>query len=118
MSVVPQKGYHAGREPANKGRSFPVEVLSDEEVKALIRACSNRAPTGIRNRALIVVLYRGGSRLAEALALQPKDVDPDRGTLVVLHGKGDRRRTVGIDSGAMAIALGNASAPANERDAA
>ncbi len=59
-SVVTQKGYHAGREPANKGRSYPVEVLTDDEVRALIRACSNRAPTGIRNRALIVVLYRAG----------------------------------------------------------
>ncbi len=105
VSVVTDKGYHAGREPANKGRSFPVEVLTDEEVKNLIRACSNRAPTGIRNRALIVVLYRGGLRLAETLALEPKDVDADRGTLVVLHGKGDRRRTVGIDLGAMAILM-------------
>lgn len=105
VSVVTDKGYHAGREPANKGRSFPVEVLTDEEVKNLIRACSNRAPTGIRNRALIVVLYRGGLRLAEALALEPKDVDADRGTLVVLHGKGDRRRTVGIDLGGMAILM-------------
>ncbi len=33
VSVVTDKGYHAGREPANKGRSFPVEVLTDEEVK-------------------------------------------------------------------------------------
>ncbi len=86
--VITQKGYHAGREPANKGRSYPVEVLTDDEVKALIRACSSRAPTGIRNRALIVVLYRGGLRLGEALALQAKDVDPDAGTLTVLHGKG------------------------------
>ena len=34
-SLVTHKGYHAGREPANKGRSFPVEVLTDDEVKAL-----------------------------------------------------------------------------------
>ena len=51
-------------------------------------------------------VVRGGLRLAEALALQAKDVDPDAGTLTVLHGKGDRRRTVGIDPGAMAIVLG------------
>jgi site-specific recombinase XerD len=59
----------------------------------------------VRNRALITVLYRGGLRLGEALALMPKDVDPDAGTVVVLHGKGDRRRTVGLDPGAMAILL-------------
>jgi site-specific recombinase XerD len=104
-SLVTQKGYHAGREPVNKGRSYPVEVLTGDEVRALIRACSIRAPTGIRNRALIVVLYRGGLRLGEALGLQPKDVDPEAGTLTVLHGKGDRRRTVGIDPGAMAMVM-------------
>jgi site-specific recombinase XerD len=104
-SPVTTTGYHLGRPAPNKGRSFPVEILTGDEVKALIRACSNRAPTGVRNRALITVLYRGGLRLGEALALKPKDVDPDAGTVVVLHGKGDRRRTVGLDPGAMAILL-------------
>lgn len=89
--------------PPNKDRTFPPEILTPDEVRSLIRACSNRAPTGIRNRALITVLYRGGLRLAEALALKPKDIDPDRCTVTVLHGKGDRRRTVGVDPGAMAI---------------
>jgi integrase len=34
------------------------------------------------------------------LSLLPKDVDLDAGTIRVLHGKGDRSRTVGIDAGA------------------
>ena len=92
-----------GREPANKGQKLPVEILTPEEVKALIRACSSRAPTGIRNRALLTLLYRGGLRLSEALALYPKDVDPDHGTVTVLHGKGNKRRTVGLDPGAFAV---------------
>ena len=66
-------------------------------MKALIRACSPRAPTGVRNRALLVVLYRGGLRVGEALALYPKDLDRRRGTIRVLHGKGDKARTVGLD---------------------
>jgi site-specific recombinase XerD len=86
-----------GRPGANRGRKYPPEVLTPDEVRALISAASNRAPTGIRNRALIVVLYRCGLRLAEALALAPKDVDLAAGTLRVLHGKGDKARTVGID---------------------
>jgi len=93
-----------GDRPANnKGRRFPAELLSCDEVRALIRACSARAPTGIRNRALIAVLYRGGLRVSEALALRPKDVDQSAGTLVVLHGKGDQRRTVGMDPAAFAL---------------
>lgn len=104
-SLIVTPGYHAGRRAPNKGQTYPPEVLTEEEVKSLIRACSNRAPTGIRNRALITVLYRAGLRLSEALALKPKDIDADRGTITVLHGKGDKRRVVGLDPGSMAILL-------------
>jgi site-specific recombinase XerD len=103
VSPAVEKGYHTGREPANKGKTYPPEVLTSDEVRGLIEACSSRAPTGIRNRALIVVMYRGGLRAGETLALRPKDVDTTAGTLTVLHGKGDRRRVVGLDPGAMAI---------------
>jgi site-specific recombinase XerD len=91
------------RTPANKGKKLPAEPLTQEEVKALIRACSMRAQTGIRNRALIVVMYRAGLRVSEALALMPKDLNTDDGSLRVLHGKGDRSRLVGLDTGAMAV---------------
>src|SRR2546426_5931752 len=53
-------------------RKLPAELLTPDEVRALIRACSATAPTGIRNRALLVVLYRGGLRVGEALALDPR----------------------------------------------
>jgi integrase/recombinase XerD len=69
----------------------------------LIRSCSNRAPSGIRNRALPVILYRGGLRLSEALSLAPKDVDRRGGTVTVLRGRGERRRVVGLDPGATAV---------------
>ena len=104
-SPVTAPGYHAGREAPNKGRTYPPEILHPDEVKALLGACSNRAPTGVRNRALITVMYRGGLRLGETLALRPSDVDATRGTVTVLHGKGDRRRTVGLDPAAMSIML-------------
>jgi len=84
-------------QPWNKGKRLPPEPLSDEEVKLLIRVCSNRAPTGIRNRALIAVMWRCGLRVNEALALKPKDVDVKHGTIRVLHGKGDKARVVGMD---------------------
>jgi len=104
-SPIVTPGYHAGRTAPNKGKTYPPEVLTADEVKALIRASSNRAPTGIRNRALIVVMYRAGLRLSEALALRPKDIDAEAGTVTVLHGKGDKRRVVGLDPGSMAILL-------------
>lgn len=98
-----QKVQRPVRIPMNKGRKYPAEVLTESEVAALIKACSPTAPTGIRNRALISVMYRAGLRVSEALALFPKDVDANAGTLTVLHGKGDKRRIVGLDPGAFAV---------------
>ena len=95
---------HAKRSfPSTRGESYPVEILTTDEVTRLMQACSKRAPTGIRNRALLAVLYRGGLRIAEALALKPKDVDLAAGTITVLCGKGKKRRVVGIDAGAVAL---------------
>ncbi len=89
--------------PVNRGQKLPPEPLAEEEVRALLKACSSRAPTGIRNRALIIVMYRGGLRLGEALQLKPKDLDAKKGTIRVLHGKGDKSRLVGLDEGGWAI---------------
>jgi site-specific recombinase XerD len=83
--------------PANKGRKLPPELLTPEEVRALLSACSPTAPTGIRNRALLVALYRAGLRLEEALALTPGDVDAEAGLLHVAT------RLAGIDAGALAV---------------
>jgi site-specific recombinase XerD len=91
------------RRTINKPRRLPPEVLTDEEVAKLMRACSHRAPTGIRNRALIALLYRSGLRINEALSLFPKDLELEKGSIRVLNGKGGRSRTIGIDPGATAI---------------
>ncbi len=84
-------------EPANKGQSYPAEILTQEEVGMLFKSCSSKAPTGIRNRALLTILYRSGLRVSEALALSPKDIDRKACTVRVLHGKGDKARLTGID---------------------
>ena len=84
-------------------RRLPPEVLTDAEVCALMRACGRHAPTGQRNRALIALLYRAGLRINEALSLYPKDLELTDGSVRVLHGKGKRSRTVGLDPGAIAI---------------
>src|SRR5437016_1978829 len=91
------------RRPANAGQHYPAEILTPDEVRALIKACSNRAPTGIRNRALLVLLYRGGLRITEALRLHPKDLDRAAGTVTVLRGKGGKRRTIGLDPGVIDV---------------
>jgi integrase/recombinase XerC len=88
---------------AKPRRRLPPEVLSPDEVNALIAALKGDCYTAVRNRALIAVLYRSGLRIAEALALYPKDVDPERSSIRVLRGKGGKSRTVGIDAGGLAL---------------
>jgi len=60
---------------------------------------SSSASTGIRNRALIGLLWRTGLRISESLDVREKDIDLPSGTVVVQRGKGSKRRTVGIDDG-------------------
>lgn len=84
-------------------RRFPPEVLTDAEVRALMDACGRYTPLAIRNRALIAILYRGGLRINEALDLYPKDLDLHSGAVRVLHGKGDKARTIGLDPGAIEV---------------
>ncbi len=52
---------------------------------------------GERLRGLIVVLWRAGLRIHEALLLTEHDLDPRRGSIVVRRGKGGRRREIGMD---------------------
>jgi len=79
-----------------KGQRYPPEVRSQEEIERLLDACG-RSFTGRRNRTLLVLLWRCGLRLSEALTLEPRDVDLRRGTLHVRSGKGGRSRYVGLD---------------------
>jgi site-specific recombinase XerD len=52
---------------------------------------------GARMRALIVLLWRAGLRINEALTLTEHDLDPRAGSVLVRQGKGGRRREVGMD---------------------
>jgi len=88
---------------SNRGRKLPPEVLTPSEARRLLDACSATSATGLRNRALIALLYRGGLRTAEALSLEPRDVDLAEGRVNVRHGKGRKARMVGIDATACEI---------------
>jgi len=93
----------AAQPAATAKRKLDADLLTPREIETLLRACSGRAPTGIRNRAMLALAWRSGLRIGEALALRPKDLDLAAGTLVVQHGKGDKRRVVGIDAGTSAL---------------
>ena len=50
-------------------RVKPIDILEQGDVEALIAGCSARYPTGLRNRALLAVTWRGGLRSKEVLDL-------------------------------------------------
>ena len=89
--------------PANKGRKLPPELLTAADVRALLAACSTTAPTGVRNRALLVALYRAGLRLDEALTLTPAGVDVDGGVIRVRPRLSAHERIAGIDAAGLAV---------------
>jgi hypothetical protein len=89
-------GYHAGRPPRNKGMRYPADPPTVEEIVAVMRHAADDRH-GWRVRAMIVVLWRAGLRIQEALALAEHDLDHRRGSLLVRNGKGGRRREVGMD---------------------
>jgi integrase/recombinase XerD len=86
---------------SKKGVKYPAEPLTSVEVQALLAKCSPRCPTGRRNRALIVVLWRAGLRISEALDLEPRDLQD--GLVRIRCGKRGKARTVTLDPQAWAV---------------
>ncbi|MGH2870231.1 MAG: tyrosine-type recombinase/integrase [Solirubrobacteraceae bacterium] len=95
-SPATMPGYHRGRPPRNKGELYPADPPTVEEIVAVMRTIGDRAD-GHRLRALIVLLWRAGLRISEALSLQESDLDRSRGAVLVRRGKGGKRREVGMD---------------------
>lgn len=95
-SPVTMPGFHEGRAPRNKGRRDPADPPTVEEIIGVMREAGDSA-NGIRLRALIVISWRAGLRIGEALDLAETDLDPSRGAVLVRRGKGGRRREVEMD---------------------
>lgn len=77
-------------------RKKAIEIVERDDLDALLAACG-RSVTGVRNRALLSLLYFSGVRTAEALSLRPADVkmnDDGTAQLNVRSGKGKKQRHV------------------------
>jgi site-specific recombinase XerD len=77
----------------------PVPVLSEEQLRALVKACEPRSPDFYdrRDSALVRLLIDSGCRLAEIAGMSLGDVDLEQGLIQVL-GKGRRPRVMAISS--------------------
>jgi site-specific recombinase XerD len=100
-SPATMPGFLAGRAPHNKGMEYPPDPPRPEEIVLVMRQ-AGQDRHDLRIRALIAVLWRAGLRISEALALNETDRDPARGSVLVRHGKGDKRRQAGMDQFAFA----------------
>lgn len=106
-SKATMPGFGEGRAPKSKGKKYPPQPYEVTDVFLLLNACEptpgrrlrwDEQMAAIRLRALIALLWRSGLRISEALALDD-EVDLNRAdrTITVRHGKGDKRRVVGMD---------------------
>lgn len=84
----------AALETPKLGRRLP-RALRGDQVRALLRAPDDANPTGLRDRALLELLYASGARVSEAVGLDLDAVDLVAAT-VRLHGKGDKQRLVPV----------------------
>ncbi len=92
----------AGIELPRKRNRLPRTMLSKKEMVGLLTAPSVRTPLGLRDRAMIEVLYSTGMRNAELRSLQVGDVDLERGVVRINEGKNRRDRVVPLGAAACA----------------
>jgi integrase len=72
--------FHAGKAPRNKAQRYPADPPTVEEIVAVTRQ-AHRARYGHRLTGLIVVLWRAGLRINEALSLTETELDERRGSI-------------------------------------
>jgi integrase/recombinase XerC len=79
-----------------KAHKLP-HFLSTAEIGKLLSAPSSQVSTGLRDRALLEVLYSAGLRVSELVGLNDGDIDFDQG-LVRVRGKGRKERIAPLGS--------------------
>ena len=77
--------FHAGRAPGNLGQRYAADPPTVDEIIAVMRHAAD-ARYGNRVNGLIVVLWRAGLRINEALSLIETDLEERRGSILVRHG--------------------------------
>lgn len=77
------------------------KFLTVKEVEGLLGAPDTSKPAGLRDRAMIEVLYGAGLRVSELVSLKPADVNLDDGFLIC-RGKGGKERIVPLGRSACA----------------
>ena len=83
------------------GKRLPQHVLTPAEAELILALPDLEDPLGLRDRAMLEVLYSTGLRRLELIHLHIFDLDPRRGTVSVRQGKGKKDRVVPIGERAL-----------------
>jgi integrase/recombinase XerD len=73
---------------------LPKQILSVADVESLLATCEIKSPVGLRDRAIMELLYSSGLRRFEVCTLKVWDVSTDERTVTVRQGKGKKDRIV------------------------
>ena len=82
-------------------KRLPKAILSIEEVEKVLAQTDLRTPLGVRDRAILEVLYSTGIRRSELAGLSIFSLDQDRGTVLIRKGKGKKDRMIPIGERAL-----------------
>lgn len=77
-----------------KAQDKPKDILDPKEIERLLSVCRTDTANGLRDRAIVTLLYSTGLRLGELCLLQRSDIDYAQGLVLVRRGKGGRFRVV------------------------
>jgi site-specific recombinase XerD len=100
--------HRAVRVKAVRGSRLPAgRALSAGEIRTLFRVCADdQRPAGVRDAALLAILYGAGVRRAEAVQLDLSDFDAESGGVRVRSGKGNKERLSYVQGlGALAVTV-------------
>lgn len=89
------------RYPRPRGRKPKLEPFSREEFKNILLQYHRRSPASVRDKAIIVFLYRAAARIGATLRMMPDDIDWNRNIIRIYKDKGGKTRTIGLDDRTM-----------------
>lgn len=83
-------------------KRIPRTIFSVEETERIMLVPELHTPVGLRDRALLETFYSTGIRRKELMSLKLYDLDRERATLMIRHGKGKKDRMIPIGERALA----------------
>lgn len=91
--VLVLQSQHIRAIPLKRTEHKTIEYLEEADIQAVLNSIELNSRTGIRDRALLMLLYNTGARVSEVVRLELTDLRLDEAAQVKLHGKGNKDRS-------------------------